>query len=84
VPDWAAVAALTVVSSAPGAAAAPVPGQPGVFTLTGLVRGAAAAFVPAGSPAPPPGGFVVGVAVGRNASEANAWGGTFVFNGEFA
>lgn len=84
VPDWGAagVSALTVVSGTPGVTAAAVAGRPGAFNVTGLVRGGpAAALLPAGAPVPP--AFVVGVAQGRNATEANAWGGRFVFRGEF-
>ena len=74
-PDWLA-ADLSVVA-APGVAA--TRSQPGAWLVTGLVRGAAAAFYPAASGAP---AFSVDAAVGRNASEANTWGSTFVFHGE--
>jgi alpha-L-fucosidase 2 len=75
VEDWADVAALAVVA-APGVAAARV--QPGVFAVTGLARGGAAAFAPAGAPPPD---LRVGAAEGRNASEANAWGSRFAYAG---
>jgi alpha-L-fucosidase 2 len=84
VPDWAGVEALTVTSGAPSVVVGAVAGQPGLFSVTGLVRGAAAAFVPQGTPAPAGGVFGVGVAEGRNATEANAWGGRFAFDGEYA
>ena len=75
--DWVGVAALTVVA-APGVAATLI--EPGAFAVTGLVRGAAAAFFPSGA-SPPPAAFDVDVALGRNASEANTWGSTFVYGG---
>ena len=81
VDDWRGVAALAVVAAAPGSVVATLV-EPGVFAVSGLVRGAAAAFYPLGA-SPPPAGFAVGVAAGRNASEANAWGSTFVFDGEW-
>ena len=74
--DWKPVAALAIIS-APGVVATLV--QPGTFFVTGLVRGAAAAFYPAGAAAPASLG--VGAAEGRNSSEANAWGSTFVYDG---
>jgi hypothetical protein len=78
VPDWAeaGVAAVDVLGPA-GVAAAAL--QPGAWAVTGLVRGAAAAFYPRGGPPP---ALEVGVAAGRNASEANAWGSRFVYSGE--
>ena len=48
--------------------------------MAGLVRGAAAAFYPAGRGAPP--ALEVDAAQGRNASEANWWGSRFVYSGE--
>jgi hypothetical protein len=81
-PDWAAAAALVVIA-APGAAVTAAPtAAVGVFAISGLVRGAAAAFYAAGAPPPPQGGLVVGAAPGRNASEFNRWGSTFVYKGE--
>jgi len=81
-PDWAAAAALVVIA-APGAAVTAAPtAAAGVFAISGLVRGAAAAFYAAGAPPPPQGGLVVGAAPGRNASEFNRWGSTFVYKGE--
>ena len=79
VPDWAGagVTQLEVLGAA-GVAAAPL--QPGAWSVTGLARGAAAAFYPAGRPAPAL--LAVGAAEGRNASEANAWGSRFVYAGE--
>ena len=79
-PDWlvAEVESLAVVA-APGVAS--VRAGPGTFHITGLVRGAAAAFYDTRVPAPV--AFGVGVADGRNRSEANAWGSQFVFNGEY-
>jgi len=76
--EWAALPALGV-AGAPGVTAARV--APGAFAVAGLVRGAAAAFFPPGA-APPD--FGVGVAEGRNASEANAWGSRFVYDGILA
>ena len=78
VPDWAAgVAGLTVVA-APSVVATPA--QPGAWLVTGLVRGAAAAFFPTGRGAAP--ALEVDAAAGRNASEANYWGSRFVYSGE--
>lgn len=79
VPDWATagVAGLDVLG-APGVVAVAAP-QPGAWAVSGLVRGAAAAFYPAGRPLP---SLVVYAAEGRNASEANAWGSRFVYVGE--
>ena len=76
-PDWTAVDSLSVVA-APGVAA--VRSQPGAWLVTGLVRGAAAAFYPAVAGGAPV--FAVDAAAGRNATEANvgrrarepAWG----------
>lgn len=63
-------------------AASPVPGSPGAWAVSGLLRGGAAAFYPAGSPGPAGGAFVVAPAEGRNATEFNAWGSRFVYRGE--
>ena len=76
-PDWVTATALTVVSGS-GVFAARV--QPGAFSITGLVRGAAAAFLVDGSSVPE--NFVVGVPAGRNETEFNYWGSTFVYRGE--
>lgn len=75
---------LTAVTaqSDPPVAATPVSGSPGVWAVTGLLRGAAAAFYPSGSPGPAGGDFVVAPAAGRNASEFNTWGSRFVYRGE--
>ena len=82
--DWAdaAVPALAVVATAGSGAvtAQPAPGLPGAFFIAGLTRGQAACVYPASAAAAPD--FVVGVAVGRNASEANAFGSRFVYAGE--
>jgi hypothetical protein len=79
-PDWEAAAALTVLTAAPPGSVVAARLQPGQFRITGLVRGAAAAFFPAG--APPPAAIAVGAAQGRNATEANWWGSRFVYGGE--
>ena len=81
VADWRNVTALAI-AAAPGVAATLL--QPGLFAVTGLTRGSAAGFYPAGAaPFAQPPLFAVGVAQGRNASEANSWGSRFVFEGEF-
>ena len=80
VEDWRSVTALAIVA-APGVAATLQ--QPGVFAVTGLARGSAAGFYPAAGAASAQPLFAVGVAQGRNESEANWWGSRFVFEGEW-
>jgi len=79
VPDWSAVVAVQAVSSSTQVTASWT--QSGTFLVSGLVRGESVALLPAGAPLPP-GGFGVGVAAGRNATEFNAWGSRFVYTGE--
>lgn len=79
--DWASVQALQAVSGQSGNITVQHQG-PGLFLVQGLTRPNAVALLPVGQPMPA-GGFVVGAAGGRNASEFNTWGSRFVYHGEF-
>jgi hypothetical protein len=77
-PDWEGVGQLGVAGGAGVAAQAVGPGQ---WLVSGLRRGQAVGLWPAAGAAAAP-DFVVREAVGRNASEYNWWGSTFVYAGE--
>ena len=83
VADWAGVGELAVAATQAGGGVSAARVQPGVWLLSGLLRGEAAGVYPAGGAGGAP-DFAVREAAGRNASEFNYWGSNFVFRGELA
>lgn len=79
--QWASINSLTVLATNGTVVASPFSSLSGAFTVSGLVRGSSAIFIPEGIQ--PLTSFGVGDIIGRNISEANFWGSRFIFQGEF-
>ena len=78
-PDWIGQTSLSVVVFGGGGAGSASRIGDGVWLVQGLTRGGGVGLYP-GLGAEPD--FVVNVAEGRNATEFNYWGSTFVYHGE--